>query len=116
MPTAANSAAWNERHPLEHGERRVADGDAAPSVSGLASRLVNLVADGDEPTVEVQALLRAVDVGPFLTEDLAAAHSGHGGEPEDREVPVAAGGAQQLTQFLFGQRDAPDPLEPTLMG
>jgi hypothetical protein len=48
---------------------------------------VEFVADGDEPAIEVEALLVDVDVGPFEAEDLVAAHPGHGGQPVDGEEP-----------------------------
>ena len=47
----------------EDGEGRVVEGDCPAGVSGLAAGLVDLVANGDEPTVEVKALLGEVDVG-----------------------------------------------------
>ena len=47
----------------EDGEGRVVEGACPAGVSGLAAGLVDLVADGDEPTVEVKALLGEVDVG-----------------------------------------------------
>jgi hypothetical protein len=71
--------------PGEHGEGRVVERDRWAGVAGLAPGLVDLVADGDEPTVEVQPLAGVVDVGPLDAEDLVAAHPGGGGEPQDRE-------------------------------
>ena len=86
------------------------------AVSGLAPGLVQLVADGDESTVEVEATLLDVDVGPLEPEDLVAAHPGHGGEPQDREEPVTGGGAQELAELLVGQGGAFDPLQRPLLG
>jgi hypothetical protein len=57
---------------FEDRERRLIEVDGATGSLGLASGLVNLVADCDEPPVEVQAALVDVDVGPLQAEDLVA--------------------------------------------
>ena len=116
MPTAANSAAWNARPTFERCHRRDIELDGAPGGLGLAAGLVDFVADGDDPSVEVDAPLVEVNVGPFESEDLVAAHAGHGGQPDDREEPVPCCGAHQQTQFLGGQRGAFDLLERALLG
>jgi hypothetical protein len=54
--------------------RGVVEGDLAAGALGLAACLVDLVADGNEPPVEVQTLLGEVDVGPLEAEHLVAAH------------------------------------------
>ena len=52
--------------------------------------------------------------GHLRAENLVAAHPGHGGEPVDRKVPVAGGGAQQQAELFVGQRDAFDALQGPL--
>ena len=89
---------------LEDRERGGVEVDRAAGVAGLAARLVHLVADRDEPAVERESLALEVDVVPLESEDLVAAHPRHGGQPEEREVAVSIGGAQELLQFLLGPR------------
>ena len=62
---------------VEHRQRRGVEVDGAAGVAGLASGLVQLVADGDEPAVEREPLALEVDVVPLEPEDLVAAHPGH---------------------------------------
>lgn len=64
---------------------------------------MDLVADRDKATVEVQSLLLEVDVGPLEADYLVAAHPGHRGEPEQREQPMPSGRAQELAQLFVGQ-------------
>jgi hypothetical protein len=57
---------------VEDGQGGGVQVDAAAGCLGLASGLVELVADGDEPAFEVEPLLGEVDVGPLEAEDLFA--------------------------------------------
>lgn len=102
--------------PCENRKGGVVECDGAPCGLGLASGLVDFVADGDEATVEVQPLLLEVDVGLLESEDLVAAHAGHGGEPHDREEPVPGCGAQEQAELVFGPGLALDPLQRSLLG
>ena len=52
--------------PGEDSQGRVVEFDGAPSGLGLSAGLVDLVADGDEPAVEVQALLLSVGSSVFV--------------------------------------------------
>jgi len=79
----------------EYRERGVIEVDGAAGVAGLASRLVELVADGDESPVERDGLLREVDVVPPEPEDLVAAHPGHRRQPQQREEPVSGPAARR---------------------
>ena len=116
IPTAANSAGLEGAPTVEHGEGRVVERDVAASGLGFAAGLVDFVADRDEPTVERESLLVEVDVGPFETEELVAAHARVRGEPQDREVSVTCRGAQGLAEFGGGPRLAFGALQCTLFG
>jgi hypothetical protein len=60
--------------------------------------------------------LAVSEVGPLESEDLVAAHAGHGGEPQDREEPMPGGGAQEQPELLVGPGAAFCLLERPLLG
>ena len=66
--------------------------------------LVDLVADGDQPAVDGEALALEVDVVPLESEDLVASHAGHCREPEEREEAVAVRSPQDFLQLLLSPR------------
>jgi hypothetical protein len=86
----------------QHGDGGWVEIDGAPGLVGLTSGFVQLVADGDESTVDRQGGLVAVDVGPAQTEQFAAAQPGHRRQPERREQAVTDRGVQEQLQVVGG--------------
>jgi hypothetical protein len=87
----------------KHGQGGVVEVDAAAGGAGLATGLMEFVADGDETLVDGQPALVEVDVVPLESEDLVAAHPGHRRHPQQREEPMTGGGTQELAELHVGQ-------------
>ena len=68
--------------------------------AGLASRLVQFVADGHERASNGESRGVEVDVTPSQAEDLAASHSGVGGDPQRGEETVIACRRQECSELL----------------
>src|SRR2546421_12641589 len=79
----------------QHGDGGGVEIGAASGVVSLASGLVELVADGDDATVDGEPCFVEVDVGPLKAEELVAAHSGVSGQPERRKEALSGGGPQE---------------------
>jgi hypothetical protein len=83
--------------------------DAAAGVGCLATGLVQLVVDGDQPAVDGEGGRLLVEVLPPESEELAPAHAGERRHPEGREQPVPCSGSQERLEFLGGPRRLIDP-------
>jgi hypothetical protein len=112
MPAARCSArCLSPRSKDAHRGRVQIDPSARPG--SLASRLMHLVVDGDEPAVDRDGGRLLVEVLPPEPQELVAAHPGEGCRPQGREEAVAGGGAQEGPQLLrrpgtlFDPRDGP---------
>jgi len=87
---------------LQDGKRARVEINAATARSGLAGCVVERIADRDERSVDGQAT--AVEVFPAQPEELAAAETGVGSEPERREEPLAPGHVQESAELVGGPR------------